>query len=430
MKPEIIAFDKASARSYDADGRLHVTSTPISKSNVCPYMGHEIPGYDELGLDPQKIYKLYRDPVELEKGASTFNNLPLLKKHIQVGASDPKKDLVVGSIGSDVKFEPPYLKSSLCIWSDDGIAGVESGDMEQLSAAYRYVPVMESGTSPEGEAYDGRMTDIVGNHLALVTSGRAGSDVVVADENPFFNKESTVMKTTKLGKALLAVLSTVSPKLAQDSALSSAAGGAVKGKFDAKGFKAKLIALDEDIDAEKADEIIDAVLGIEDNPAPQTVEAEDEDDGGAPSKHAEIIDFLKGKGLDASDLEAVGNMLTRLTEPQGEDESISEADVDKRVETAMDSVSKALTAKFKELEIAKSAVRPVVGDVIGMDSAESVYRFALDHLGVANADMPAAGLATLFNVASSKGKETKTTIAQDASNVLATIPALAKIRRV
>jgi hypothetical protein len=63
---------------------------------------------------------------------------------------------------------------------------------------------MEAGEF-EGQPYDGRMTEIRGNHLALVEIGRAGADVVVADHNPFTFKESA-MKMTKLGKALFAAL--------------------------------------------------------------------------------------------------------------------------------------------------------------------------------------------------------------------------------
>lgn len=181
-----IAFDKQSVRTFDADGRMHVAKTPISKANVCPYYGREIPGFDTLGLDANKVYRLYRDPVELEKGASTFNNIQLLHKHIKVDADDPQKEHIVGSIGSDVAFEAPYLVSSLCVWDSEAIALIEANKLDELSSAYRYVPVMEPGTTPEGEAYDGRMTEIQGNHLALVETGRAGPDVVVADSSDEF----------------------------------------------------------------------------------------------------------------------------------------------------------------------------------------------------------------------------------------------------
>jgi hypothetical protein len=47
-----------------------------------------------------------------------------------------------------------------------------------LSSAYRYRAVMEAGNF-EGEHYDGRMVDLVGNHVALVPVGRAGADVAL-----------------------------------------------------------------------------------------------------------------------------------------------------------------------------------------------------------------------------------------------------------
>ena len=425
VKPTI-AFDKSSVRSYDKDGRMHVAVTPISKSNVCPYIGKEIPGWDSLGLDPNKVYKMYRDPVELEKGAASFNNLPLLKKHIQVSADAPMKDDVVGSIGSDVHFDAPYLKASLCVWDSEAISLIDAQKLDELSSAYHYTPVMEAGTTPEGEPYDGRMTDILGNHLALVEVGRAGPDVVVADSNPFVKpKETTAMKQTKLGKALMVTLSAASPKIAQDSALLGLVGGATKKSFDRKTVVAALCAMDADLDPEKADEIIDAVIGVEDNPEPTT---QDEDDGGAPSKHAEIIDFLKSKGLNAADLEAVGNMLTRMDRPFGKDEAPGmkpedvSAKVDEGVKTAMDS----MRAEFKQLEAAKAAVRSTVGDVIGMDSTEEVYRFALDHLKVAHKDMPAAGLGTLFSVASAKPAAQPRHIAMDSAAAAAQFPGLAR----
>lgn len=399
MKKATVAFDKASVRSFDADGRMHVARTHISKANVCPYYGREIPGFDALGLDGDKIYRLYRDPAELEKGASTFNNLPLLRRHIQVSAEDPKKDDVVGSIGSDVAFEAPYLDASLCIWDAEAIALVEAEKLDELSSAYRYVAVMEPGESPDGEAYDGRMTQIQGNHLALVEVGRAGPDVVVADSNPF-KKESPAMKKTSLGHALIVALSAASPKIAQDSALPKLLGGAVKSSFNKSDARSKLVAMDSDIDPQKLDDIIDAVLGVEQNPEPTVPKGYD----AANPEHAKIIDFLRSKGMDDAGLEAVGEMLTQLGGAPAADAGeglMKPEEVDQKVTAAMDS----MRAEFKALETAKSAVRSTVGDVISMDSAEQVYRFALDHLKVDHKDMPAAGLARLFAVASDRKAE-------------------------
>lgn len=404
-KPVLMAFDRGSVRSYDADGRLHVALTNISKANVCDYMGSEIPGFAQLGLDPGKIYKLWRDPAELEKGASTFRNLPILRRHIQVSADEPSKEDVVGSIGSDVVFNAPYLCASICIWDAEAIAGVESGQIAELSPAYRYTPDMTPGTTPDGKPFDGRMTNLLGNHLATVEIGRTGPDVVVADSAPLPPQQETpAMKPTKLGLALKLALSAASPKIAQDSSL-----GALVGQAKAKSFKkdevvAKLVAMDSDMNAESLDDIIDAILGVEENPEPEkpTALAGDEDGN---AEHAKIIDYLRSAGVDDSVLEGVGEMLTKLQAPAATDED-PDAMTKEDVDTAMDSLSKSLTLsltkQFKDLEVAKSAVRGTVGDVIGMDSAAGVYRFALDHLKVDHKDMPDAGLGSLYKVASER----------------------------
>lgn len=421
-----LAFDKASARTIDKDGRMHVSRSNISKANVCPYMGKEIPGWQSLGLDANKIYRLYRDPQELAKGAATFNNLPILLDHTYVSAEKPEKERVIGSM-SGVEFGDPYLAADLCFWDKAVIDAINEEAIEELSSAYHYKADMTPGTTPEGEAFDGVMRDIVGNHLALVEKGRAGADVIVADSDPFYKKESA-MKQTKLGKALMVTLSAASPKIAQDSALLGLVGGAVKKTFDKQKVVKAICAMDEDIDAEKADEIIDAVLGVEEELKPtEPKPVMDEDDGGAKSKHAEIIDYLKSKGLDASDLEAVGNMLTRMDRPYASDEDV-QAKVEEEVKTAADSLRQEIKLHYAELDKARSAVRPVVGEVIGMDSAADVYKFALKHMNVDFAGMPDAGLSKLFAVAATKKSEPSRPVAMDSASVKKAIPGLDRFR--
>ena len=174
------AFDRGSVRRFDLDGRLHLAVANISKANVCEYLGSEIPDWQSLNLNPDRTYQLLRPADELAKAALTFNNLPLLSQHVPVDAADHRPDLVCGSTGTDASFEFPYLRNSLVIWTAAAIGGVESGRQRELSSAYRYQARMQPGVF-EGTRYDGLMTNLVGNHLALVTSGRAGSDVVVGD---------------------------------------------------------------------------------------------------------------------------------------------------------------------------------------------------------------------------------------------------------
>ena len=50
----VFAFDKKSARSIDADGRMRVKNCILSTAEVNPYRGEEIPGFDGLGLKPER----------------------------------------------------------------------------------------------------------------------------------------------------------------------------------------------------------------------------------------------------------------------------------------------------------------------------------------------------------------------------------------
>jgi 8-oxo-dGTP pyrophosphatase MutT (NUDIX family) len=182
--PGVLAFDKDSTRKFDADGRMHVDQANISKANVCEYLGKEIPDAQKLGLDPEKKYRLYRDPEELKKAVKTFNQIPILSKHVPVDADTHPAELVVGSTGTDADFGDGYLKNSLVFWPRKAIDEIESNRKKQLSAGYRYRADPTPGVTPEGEPYDMVMRDIVGNHLAQVVEGRAGPDVVVGDAAP------------------------------------------------------------------------------------------------------------------------------------------------------------------------------------------------------------------------------------------------------
>jgi hypothetical protein len=414
-----LAFDRT-ARRIDADGRLHVDRSHISKATVNPYYGKEIPGFDALGLQPDTVYRLLRDPVELERGAPTFARLPILSEHVPVTVDAPRPDLVVGAIGSEITFSAPYLDADLCVWDATAIAGIETDKVRELSCAYRYVPVMEPGEF-EGQAYDGRMTEIQGNHLALVEVGRAGSDVVVADRNPFTFKESA-MKMTKLGKALFAALCAASPVLAADSALPALVGPATRKNFKKDDVKAKLLALDAELDPQQLDNVIDALLDVEQEPkAVETpMAAADE------SPADKLRKLLAGK-VDESVINEACNLLAAPAQDADEaaEKMIKDGEKPVDVKAAMDGLRKDL----REAEEARRDVRAIVGDVMGMDSAAEVYGFALDHMKVDRKDVEGApALRALFKVAASKSATPAPRIAQDAGGLDKQFPGAARFR--
>lgn len=369
LAEETLAFDRASARTYDKFGRLHVADCRISKANVCPYYGREIPQFKQLGLDANRIYQLYRDPAELEKAAPTFRNAPLLIRHVGVHADDAKKDLTVGTVGA-VAFDGTYLVADqLSIWSRDGIRLVETEDARELSCGYGYAADMTPGVTPDGVAFDGVMRNIAGNHVTLVRSGRAGSDVIVADEKP---TEFFPMKLSR-------------PKLFAQLI----ASGLVAAPVD----DAARLALDEKL----------AACTIKD--------AEDDPENPKP----------KDKGPD-----------TLATDAQIESAIVAKGYVtaDAAQQMANDAALKATTEAVKqvnELHAAREAVKPLVG-VVAFDSAEAVYRFALEQNKIALDGIHPSAFPTLVAQAIA-GKSTAPAVAAPGPQMaFDAIPGLARIR--
>lgn len=424
--PTKYAFD-STARTIDIDGRMHISRSHISKATVNPYIGREIPGWEALGLNPDKIYKMLRDPEELRKAAPTFARLPILSKHIPIKvfetlSEQEVKQFIVGAIGSDLEFSDPYLDADTSIWDAAAIAGIETDTVREFSCAYRYKPVMTPGTY-KGEDYDGVMTEIRGNHLALVESGRAGGDVLAADSYP-----EGLMKKTKLGKALTVALGTAWPKLAQDSSLPTLVGGAKKATFDKSAVRTKLLAMDSSIPAEQLDVVMDALLdaaepepkdgkkpaadkGARDN-KPEGAEDEEDDE---EEETAEDKEEEHPKDCDCKDCKS------------GKKPAM---DSKKAIGIAMD----AFKVELREADEARRAVRDVIGEVIAQDSAAEIYGLALDHMKVGRADVTGVpALKALFELASSHRASVSATssprIAQDAAGLASKFPGATRFRQ-
>ena len=184
MKADLIALDaQASNRAFDDNGYLHVKNNKLTQDQVAGYLGREIPDWEDRGLEPDRVYYAWRNPEELEKALSTFNGIPLLIEHKMDSAESPLKELRVGTVGSNARWEAPYLINDLAVWDEEAIKAIEDGSLKDLSCGYRYTPEWKSGKTPEGLEYDFIMRDIKCNHVALVQDGRA-PDCFVSDSLP------------------------------------------------------------------------------------------------------------------------------------------------------------------------------------------------------------------------------------------------------
>lgn len=373
LKSNSVAFDKESARSYDDNNHLIVNSTIITKAAVNPYYGSEIPDYERLGLDPNKVYNMLRDPEELKKGMHTLGEKQLLLKHIFVSAEDPQKESIAGTIGSNLEMVGDDVKGSLTVWDKEAINLIESGKLAELSASYFYDPVMKSGTF-KGQPYDGIMTNIRGNHVALVERGRIGRDALVADALP-----KLMEFNMKLKKGALAKVNTGAMAI----------------------LKKKGIAMDADLTPEEIKELVNVVAEniehtVEDTgEVEKLVGAEDEDDA---KETAEDED--EGEKADAE---------RKKLEETDKDDREAKAAMDSAIKTAEDSAVARVTALFEAREL----VKPLVG-VVAMDSAEAVLKHALKKGGVDfDGVTTIKGLTSMVKMHLSQKSQSKANVAMD-----------------
>jgi hypothetical protein len=294
----------------------------------------------------------------------------------------------------------------------------------------------------KGEPYDGVMRDIVGNHVALVTEGRAGDDVVVGD-----SKENILMAKTLLSrKAALAqgaLFVFLQPKLAQDSKLDLGKileGVTSKNYAEKKTLIADQIRLGAKLAADASlDDLtcmLDSLEKVEavDEMAPNSAvplkeddePAEDEDvmakireilaDKLSDEDYAKLSAALGGKP-DAADAEVPAK------KPDDKEDTVSK----KEMETAMDSAVKKATdlatKRQRDIFEALEFVNPYVGKLsLAFDSAEDVYRTAIKtinvDLGADAATLPVSALRAVLGAQPKPGeRRAEPAVAMDSKSV-------------
>lgn len=298
---ERVALDAESKRTYDDNGFLHVSISPLTRVQVAPYHGSEIPGWQSLGLDPERIYKGYRSAEELSKPETieSVNGIPIQLMHHMDYADNPAKATRVGSTGTDAAFHDPYLTNSLHIQDKKAIDRINDGSMRELSLAYRYKPIFTAGVSPDGEKYDFLMTDISANHLALVDEGRAGHEVLVYDSKEGEKSMAEEIKTPQ---------ATVEEPAKQEAAVAEVAKG-VQDLVDlSKPAEPAAPAADEECAKPAEDEEPDAI--------------------------AALVKDLTAAGLDPSKLPGLEDRLRALAAPAATDEECAKPAADEETTPA------------------------------------------------------------------------------------------------
>ena len=444
-----LLFDSApSVRTKDENGFLHVKLTNISKATVNPYLGSEIEGSKEHGFEPDKIYYGLRDPDELEKAASTFNGLPLLLEHHPTDAENLPKEWVVGSMGTDAVFEAPYLKNSLTVTDAQAIGYIEDGTAKEISCSYRFTPEFTAGEYVEADGskvhYDFIMRDIKGNHVALVSEGRAGHDVKVADgidAVKYIGKEQERRMFMPIDDFIdkFMPLASDEEKLAAKAALEALAPTKDEEPTFAEGVKyGEEVEKEEpkELDSEHEAEGMEEKLQEIHEELEEKEHAEDACDEELPVDEENLDELMKDPKFKAAFEMGVKYGEKREKDAPKRLDSEHESEGEKKAlgEDSIKAIEKRVTDKLRGINDAAKKVRPLVGEIsnpFAFDSAESVYKFAHEKTGKDVKKYPASAYEGMVDMV----LEHKPTIASDSvmggeiSEADDYLKALAKIRK-
>jgi len=375
MTKLLYAFDRQSARSVDADGRMRVKNCILSTAEVNPYIGQQIPRWQDLGLQADTVYDMYRDPEALRAAVATFEGVPLMVRHIAQTAEEPRKDYIGGSV-HNVSFDGKHLRGDLLVWDGYAIDLIESDEQSDLSCGYRYDPIMTAGEAG-GAKYDGRMDKIQGNHVALVDEGRA-SDAHVADaalrlaQHPDPSLQGDTMAFPE--KEPSAAPDAPAPAPAAPEAGMADIGGALK--HIATLLETVLTRL-PGAEPAAAPAATAAAPGAEDENGP------DAPDGPGPDLELEPTARVEGAADEELDEEGnpklpapdqAGTPARGGPTPHGAMDS-------KTVKAMLDAAVLGERQRAARVEEARRATRNVLGEVT-MDDAGAIYREALAQVGV------------------------------------------------
>lgn len=145
--------------------------------------GIQLYGGAELGRPELASVRVFRsaEAVFDRAALATFAHRPVTVEHPSDAVTAANwKDHAVGMTGSDVIRDGDFVSVPMVLMDAEAITAVEQGKRE-LSWGYDCQIEWNPGTTPDGEAFDARMTSLRGNHLAVVDHARAGPDCRIGD---------------------------------------------------------------------------------------------------------------------------------------------------------------------------------------------------------------------------------------------------------
>jgi hypothetical protein len=164
-----------------ADGYLAVRAK-AARTGVYQYTGHEVDPDNKHGLRDQAIVNVLRDDAEVfdKRSVHSFIGKPITNDHpTEAVTASNWKDHAGGVVMGAIR-DGDHLAFDLLLTDAKAIAAVDAGKVE-LSNGYTADLAFGDFAAADGTKCPVKQTSILGNHVALVDRGRAGSSCRIGD---------------------------------------------------------------------------------------------------------------------------------------------------------------------------------------------------------------------------------------------------------
>lgn len=191
-----LMHDAMTERKITPEGFLVAPAKLSRAGNVQAYSAGEL-GLTDKGVARDKVVRLYRprDEVAHPDALKSFDNQTVTMGHPPDGVSSMNWKGVACGDCRGIGMDGEYMTGVLTVRDASAVKDVVDGT-GQMSCGYDFDLEMTPGMSPNGQAYDGIMRNIRGNHHAIVDAGRAGPGCRIADRQP--NDKETPMATVRM----------------------------------------------------------------------------------------------------------------------------------------------------------------------------------------------------------------------------------------
>lgn len=197
--------------SETPEGFLLCENVPIARIGKQDYLANELPIQSN---DPHRVVTVYRDEKDIFSplAMASFEGKPVTNEHpTEILTPTNIRGLNKGS-AQNIRRHGDYLVADLMVYDADLIRLIKDGKRE-----------VSCGYNANYEEYNGKLyqTNIEGNHIAVVDSGRAGEKVAIKDTIPQAPKprpkRRANMSKKVRGKGIAGALANLFPHFNQDA---------------------------------------------------------------------------------------------------------------------------------------------------------------------------------------------------------------------